>query len=156
MKWLKDLKKFTGEVGKAVGTVGGVLGGAAVGAVEAGYNKLNGMDDDEIKERFEKTVNAGEEIGGEIGEGIGGVVPEIAATLVAGKVVDEVANKKKSKKKENKKIKSPKINTAKNFYSTDPNDYTGINTEPPMGGGSGGSNQSNQKKNGGHDYSKTW
>lgn len=93
MGWFENLKEFTGGVGKVIGTAGGVVGGTVVGALEAGYNKLNGMEDDDVMDKWGKTIDAGVEIGEDVGEGIGKFVPEIVATAAAGKVIHEAGKK---------------------------------------------------------------
>lgn len=87
--WFDKVTKFTKDAGEVIGSVGGLLGGAAVGAIEAGINKLDGMDNDDIMKQWEKTADAGQEVGAGIGGAVGEVVPYVAGAVIGAKVVEK-------------------------------------------------------------------
>ena len=94
MSFFKDI---FGGIGEAAGTVGAL----ALGAAEAVINKIDGKDNDEILRQWERTIEAGADLGSSAGSGLGELVQkhggEIVKGVVTGVIVHEVTKERKKK-----------------------------------------------------------
>ena len=76
--FMSFFKDFFGGFGEAACTVGAL----ALGAAEAAINKIDGKDNDEIMEQWERTIEAGADLGSRAGSGLGELVHKHGGEIV--------------------------------------------------------------------------